>query len=323
MAGISTGFAAMSIVQQLGARTEAIETRAGAAAFCKIARLLLAAGGDRAQAIRLAPAYHASDRVTAIIKASITGGTMGDWSAVSDYVNVSTAFSESLRTLSCFDRMLGDGIVPAPLRSRGITVVTGIGGGNPGERMVKNIGTLTLGNALVEPRKSTAILVMSEEVAKSANASTNALLDNELRKGVASATDQAFLSSLIASTTPVASSGSTLGNITTDLSAMVDAVVTAPGSRLYFVASPQNLKKMLLKTTAQGGVAFPALTAGGGDIIPGIVALPSDQIGSAALLIDATGIAGTATRSCSMQASKHRCRWKAHRTHRQPRRRLW
>jgi hypothetical protein len=219
---------------------------------------------------------------------------MNDWAAISDYVNISTAFSESLRSLSVYDAMLPS-ITPAPLRSRGITVTTGISGGVIGERGIKVIGKLSLGTALVEPQKSVAIVITTQEVARSGDANTAALFDSELRKAVVFATDSVFLAALAAASTPVASAGASFVNVMTDMGALLDGVTTHANSRLFYIASPANIKRLLLKSNTLGSPAFPGLRPGGGEALPGIVAIASDSIPSGVvLLVDATGIAGSA-----------------------------
>ena len=282
----------MGVVAQLAQRTEVAESRLASAEFVKFARVLMACGGNRHEALEKAAEHRARPRVVDIFKSAVTGGTLSDWSAIADYKVISQAFSESLRTVGCYDAMLPD-FTPAPLRSRGITITTGITGSVVGERAVKPISTIALGNALVEPKKAAAIIVMTDEVVRSADATVNSLFANELKKGVVAAVDATFLSALVASTVPVASAGATFNNILTDLGVLVDGVVTGPNSKLFYVTSPANMKKLLLKSTGQGGIAFPAL--GDGSLIPGITAIASDQLAAGvAIMVDATAIAGSA-----------------------------
>jgi hypothetical protein len=285
----------MGVIAQLGQRAEAIETRAAAAEFHKFARTLTATRGEWMEAAALAQQTRAKPRVVEIFKSAVTGAGLADWSALTDYQTISAAFSESLRSAGVFDAMLAGGIVPAPLRSRGIIVTTGITGSSPSERSIKPIGSIALGNSLVEPKKSAAVIVTTEEVAKSADANINALFDSELRQGVIAATDSIFLSTLIAGTTPTASAGATLGNITTDLGVLLSAVTSRASSKLYFIIDPTNAKKLTLKASSTGAPAFPGMGVNGGEIVNGVTCLVSDQLpAGTALMADATGIAGSA-----------------------------
>ena len=65
------------------------EDRYAAGAFCKLARLLTAARGDPISALALARAHRAKERIVGILKSAVTSGSLTDWSAISDYVNIS------------------------------------------------------------------------------------------------------------------------------------------------------------------------------------------------------------------------------------------
>ena len=122
----------------------------------------------------------------------------------------------------------------------------------PSEGAVKVIGTLAFGNSLVEPKKSAAIVIASEEVVKLGDANLNALFDAELRLAVAYATDQDFIAGMIASTTPIPSSGTTYSAVMDDFSALFAAVTMHAGSKLFYIISAQNLKNMMFITGPQG-----------------------------------------------------------------------
>ena len=121
----------MTILQTLDKAANA-EDRYAAGAFCKLARLLTAARGDPMQALALAQAHRAKERIVGILKSAVTSGSFDGLEC--DFrlrQHISQAFSESLRSLSAFGAMLADGMVPAPLCSRCITVTTGITGSSP------------------------------------------------------------------------------------------------------------------------------------------------------------------------------------------------
>jgi hypothetical protein len=288
--GMSKGNA-MGILQTV----ESAANRASAGEFYKLARLLALAEGDLLLAAEYGKQTYATPRVLDILrKTAVAGATIADWNVIGDYKIVSTAFSESLRTLSVFDAVLPF-MVPAPLRSKGTTVTTGIAGATPGEGQVKVISKLVLGNALVEPSKAIAIVIATQELLKLSDPAAAAQFNLELQKAVVAATDSTFLAALVAATTPTGSAGSTLANITTDLGVLLAAVTSGPHSRVFFVASPTNMKKLCLKASSTGAPAFPGLGPNGGEIIPGVTAIPSDQITStAALMIAADGLAGSA-----------------------------
>jgi capsid protein len=70
------------------------------------------------------------------------------------------------------------------------------------------------------------------------------------------------------------------------------AVTTGASSKLYWVLSPANVKKLAMKASSTGAPAWPSLTVNGGDIA-GIAVLPSDQIAStAAVMFAGDALAG-------------------------------
>ena len=79
----------------------------------------------------------------------------------------------------------------------------------------------------------------------------------------------------------------------TDLGVLLAAVSSGPSSRLYFVVGSGNAKKLTVKASSTGAPAFPSMGPNGGEILPGVTALVSDQIPSGhALMIAADGIVG-------------------------------
>jgi hypothetical protein len=282
-----------SIAQQIAERSEGLTQRAAKADFLKLSHMLLRYG-DAFNAAARCEVERCTPRVANILrKAAVTGGTLADWSAISDYENIQQAFQESLRSESVFDAVLNGGMVRAPLRSRGFSVVTGITGGVVTERSVKPISSLVLASQLLEPRKASAIVVVSRELADFPGSAQ--LFAAELTKGVVAATDNNFLAALIAATTPVPSAGATLANITTDFDVLLSAITTSATSRIYYVASPANMKSIVTKGNVGGQPAYPTLGPNGGELFPGVVAIASDQISSsAALMFAADAIVGNA-----------------------------
>ena len=281
----------MTIAAQLGERAESIGQREANGAFIKLAFMLLK--------YRRASDAHAhcevervSPRVRDILKSAVSGATIGDWSAIADYQNVQQAFQESLRDASVFDALNG-GMVRAPLRSRGFSITAGISGAVTSEPSIKVISSLTMAQQLLELKKAAAIVVTSKELADYPGAQQ--LFASELQKAVIAATDTNFLAALVAATTPTASAGSSLANITTDLGVLLGAVTTSATSKVFYVTSVTNMKKLVLKSNSVGSPAFPGLTLSGGEVFGGVTAIASDSIPfGAALMFTADAIVGNA-----------------------------
>jgi hypothetical protein len=275
---------------------ESLTKRADKGAFFKLSHMMMKHRGAY-NALQHAEVERATPRLKAILeKTAISPGGIDTWSAISDYRNISEAFTASLRSLSVFDRVVADGGVPGgmaitPARSRGFTVSTGITGSSPSEKSIKPISSLALAQQLVEPRKAAAVVVATKELVESPGAV--ALLNSELTAGCVAAVDSVFLSALVAGTTPTASAGNSLANITTDLGVLLSAVSTGANSKVYYVVSPTNMKKLVLKASSIGSPAFPELTINGGPIFGGVWAIASDSIPSGtALMFAGDALAG-------------------------------
>jgi hypothetical protein len=247
--------------------------------------------GGAYEALQHAEAERATPRIRNILKSAVSGATMGDWASITDYQNIQAAFLESLRDVSVFDAVLAGGMVRAPLRSRGFSIT--IAGSVVSERSVKPISSLVLAQQLLEPRKASAIIIISKELANFPGSQT--LFGNELQKAVVAATDTNFLAALVAATTPTASAGNSLANITTDLGTLLSAITTGATSKVFYITSATNMKKLTLKANSVGSPAFPGLSLTGGTVFGGITAIASDSIPSgAALMFAADSLVGNA-----------------------------
>ncbi len=280
----------MTIAQRLGQVSNDLASREAKGAFIKTMFLLLKHRSAQ-DAFQHVEVERASPRVANILKSVVSGSTIGNWGAVADYQVVQEAFQQSLRDSSVFDQVLNGGMIRAPLRSRGFSITTGVSGAVVPEGSIKVISSLTMASQLLELRKAAAVIVASEELADYPG--SQSLFANELQRAVIYATDQNFLAGLIASTTPVASAGSSLVQITTDLSVLLSAITTSATSRVFYVTSAANMKKLILKANTIGAPAFPSLSLTGGTMLGGIIAIASDAIpAGTAVMFAADAIVG-------------------------------
>src|SRR5262249_18277749 len=109
-----------SIAQQIGQASSNVEARTKVGELYKLAQMLLRYK-SAFNARSMVEAERATPRIAGILKAATGAATLSDWSSIADYQNIVEAFTESLRTASVFDAVLADGMIKAPLRSRGLT----------------------------------------------------------------------------------------------------------------------------------------------------------------------------------------------------------
>lgn len=272
-----------------------VDRRAGERAltgqFLKIAQCV-ALGGSDAHSAAL---ERATPRVQEILRGLVSPiGTVGAGAALAEMTSLSAAFSTSLIGLSVFDTLLNNGMVRAPLNSKGTIISIAPSGGGVNEGDAKPISQLEIGLGSLKPQKAWAALALTSLLLDFSQPGATTLFGDELKKAIARATDAIFLSQVIAGAgAPIATSGTTFANVLTDLGALLAAVDVQPGSRLYLVMPPAKAKVWALMSTT-GGLAFPELdVTTGGPLAAGIEALISDQLpANRMVLIVSDGVVG-------------------------------
>ena len=278
----------MSIAAQVARVVANTEITARADEFILLAKAMVAA--SRGVSMPQLP-----ERVQTILRSPITPGATSDpnWSALSQYTTIATAFLESLRGISVLDTLLANGMKQVPSKSRIAVVTAAVTGSSVAELSSKPISLLALTASDVAPRKSAAIVVASREVFAFSGGAASALFASELRGAVAVSTDTVLLAALYAGVTPAASAGSTVANILADIDALLSALTLGVSSRVFVVMSAANVAALLTKASSAGGAAFPLLTLNGGQILGGVDVIVSDAVPNGAIIaIDATGLAG-------------------------------
>jgi HK97 family phage major capsid protein len=263
----------------------------------------------------VAQAEHARfDRATKILRAVVAGGSLSDpaWAgSLADHTTAVTGFVESLRTAGAFDGMFAS-MTRLPTGTHIAFATIAAVGAVTAELGFKPVSRLTLDVADLTPRKAVTIFVLSDALARAiAGTGGDQFLTNELRAGVAAATDLAFLPEIAIDTVEVASNGGgSAVAIYEDLAALQAAIRVGTQSRLFYIMSPALAGQLGLKPDANGQPAFPQMSAFGGEIAntPVLVtdALESASAGEAILLVDASGIAadvGTITLSRATNAT--------------------
>lgn len=256
--------------------------RSEARAFASVVRMLAIAGPDGNPA-EVARAARASDRVQKAVKAAVPAGTLTGDDSLAAYASVSGAWLASLRLTGVFDRMYQD-MRQAPVLQRFSTVTQTFVADEVNEGMAKPIASFSVaGNEPLRPRKAAAIMVISNELARTSDA--NRLIEEELRAAIVAGVDAVFLADLIAAVTP---GGST--NSVADVDALLQAVPLGTASVPFFVLAADVAR--LMSTERTGNIRlWPELGILSGSI-NGVPALVTDRLpAGASLLVDAAAIA--------------------------------
>lgn len=282
----------------------AIPAIPGASDFTAYAKFLLLSRGNVSTALSLAENTHGtSERVVRVLKAAVAAGTTTNvtWATeLIDHEIIVGGFLEALRNDGIFDRLLAGGMRQVPLKAGRIVVnSTLLVAGKVGEGAPKPISALSLGDSDLEPEKVSAIIVLSNELAKAAGSSGMKFLSSELRAAVVAGSDKIFLDALAAAAVPVTGSA----DVGADIAALLAAVGFGSTSQLYLIVSPV-LAAGLAAAHAATGFLYPSMTPMGG-ALAGITTLVSDQMADdQALMIDASRIAG-ATGPVVLDSASH------------------
>lgn len=199
---------------------------------------------------------------------------------------MSNAFLQSLRTLSLFEAMRPFS-PEVPFSTKIVVVTSGATGSTVNEAMVKPISKVGLTAADTDLQKSLAIVVLTEELLRSASIT---LFQTELQRAVAAAVDSAFITKITTGISPTTSNGGTSIAILQDLDAGLAALSLDAGSKVFCATSPTIMKNLVFKTTSTGERAFPELSVNGGNL-SGVEFFPTAGVSGQFVFFDATQIA--------------------------------
>jgi hypothetical protein len=279
----------MTIMQTIGRAAADQSTRARSNEFVQYARCLLQAKGMPAEALIYAKRNYATDRVQDVLKSAIAAGgtTTNDWG--SELATFSTGFAGGLGSFGAFDKILSDGaFLRLPMKTRVAVITTLVSGATVAELKPKAISKIQFTNPQLDPCKSTAIIVVTQELAVASSPAAFNLLGDELRKGVALATDVEFIRRILADgdVDAVTSTGASLDAIIADLTTALVLVNVGANSRVYVIAPPKVIRAMALMRGTSGAPAFPELGILGGSI-SGATVVASDALMDKILILDA------------------------------------
>ena len=289
-------------MRSLGKVSANLETATRAGEFVALARILCASSGYVGDTVAMAKAQRISPRVvsvleTGIYKSAVAAGGLapGNWGAeLGDYGNMITAFVDSLKTFGAFDSMLPS-MKRVPLRTRLAFVSIGATGAIVPGGHVSPITQLSLtGNMQIDEHKALAILVMSVELARMAGSAGNDLFARELRAAISVVTDQQFIALITAGVTPIASSGSSVVAVRTDLAAALAGIETDAQSDIFVLVPAKIAKAWALTNTESGAPAFPEMGVLGGMIAGMRVIVTSGAADGTIVVADANQIAANA-----------------------------
>lgn len=289
----------ISIPQRIAAYQESADVTLRAGEFLQVARALLAtkdAPEARAFMRRVLATPRAQEMFDqrAAVPAAVTYDST--WAGpLIPFQAAAAAFSESIRNICAFDRVISDGsFLRVPPQTTVRITTAGAAASVVGEGAPKPASLLGFTSANVTMSKVPVFVVISAELMKAAGPGALALLSRELAGALSQGTDTFFLQQLLIGLTPIPSSGSNSVAIQNDIRDLLDALVIGAASRLYFVMPPLIAKRLAVVGDSAGSRMFPQMSPTGG-MLDGIIALVSDSASPGTLtLFDSSQVAVSA-----------------------------
>lgn len=248
----------------------------------------LAAGSTFHESLSVAEKERASPRVVEALKAASPGAILADGQWAGDLApsagEMAVAFVESVRPRSIFYSMAPLAI-PAPFHARAIAAAL-IPTEDTAENTWISVKSSSIDPFTLSPVSTGAIIVVSDELARSSAPEAFRALRAELEKGATLAVDKRALSIALNGITPVEATADPLA----DVRALLNDVSLTGGGRLLFAAAPDTANSA---ATVEGmGSVFPQMGPLGGSILD-IPVIVSDAMapGSLALFDAASFVA--------------------------------
>lgn len=272
-------------------------------AFTRYVMALVRSKGNVAEAMMFANAQTQAKRwddtpeVERVLKAAVDAGTTtdADWaSKLVDYNSLASEFVELLRPMTILGRF-GTGNIPSlrrvPFNVRMATQTSGGTYGWVGEGSAKPVGELAIGEILLRWAKASGIIVVTDELMRMSNPSVEAVVRNDMLRGMANFSDIQFTdpdvaevsntspASIFNGATPVPASGTTAENLRADLADLWDKFFTAniaPTTGVFIMSNRQAMRISLMRN-ALGQKDFPDMTPMGG-VLEGFPVIASESV---------------------------------------------
>ena len=281
----------MTIAARIGQLARDQEANAKAMDFCHVAQCIALGQGQSRNAIMAAQKGPTTERVVAAVKTAVIPGSTSDgtFAAPLAYQELSLAFLVSLRNIGVFDAALPFA-VDVPLNMQVAVTTTGITAASIGEGQVKVISKISLAASALTPRKAVAIIAVTSELLRMGGAKASRLFQQELSRAVAAETDSKFLSVISTGISASPSTGSNAAAIAADMGALLGALSTGVGSKVFIAMNPSDVKHFAIQIGTTGERAFPGVTINGGDYA-GCTVIPTEALSGLIIAFDASQLA--------------------------------
>lgn len=285
--------------------------------FARYAMCVAAAKGNAYQALEMAKSrYPDQPRIQLALKSAVEAGTTTDptWAgALVVYQNFAGDFIEFLRPATIIGKF-GTGNVPSlrrvPFNIRIVGQTSGGSGYWVGQAKAKPLTKFDFAPVTMKWAKVASIAVLSEELVRFSNPSSEALVRDAIAAAIIERIDIDFVdpykdevadvspASITNGVTAIPSSGTDFASIQTDIQAIMGAFISAnitPTSGVWIMNSSTALALSLM-VNALGQRAFPDITMTGGTfqglpvIVSQYVGIPASPSNNIVILANASDI---------------------------------
>lgn len=245
--------------------------------FVRAAMSLARANGDKLLAVQYAKEWKDTPEVELYLKAATAPGTTTDptWAGpLAVMANATNEFLELLRPATILGKIPNLRRVPfnttVPVQSAGgLYQWVGQGKGKP-------VGKLAFSSANLGIAKAAGIIVLTEELVRTSSPSAEAIVRNDMIKGIAQFLDQQFIDPAVAAVANVSPASITNGAPTIvstgsaykDLAQLVAMLATAniPLGGIVLIMSETNGFTLGMIRDGNGNRLFPNVSASGGSV---------------------------------------------------------
>jgi HK97 family phage major capsid protein len=272
------------------------DTAARTYSFAKAASYLAQAKGHAPDAAVLAQRSGASLNEIRLVRSAVPAGatSSSDYDTIAGLQEVSAEFVALLANTSAFFALMAAGMTEVPFQGRIGWTTAGATAFIVGEGAAVPATSFTLdGESGLPRRMAAALIVLSDELASSGSAKSEALIAKELRRAVAKVTDEEFFDLVVgADTTQIASAGTDADDAVSDLRALLEAVAPSAQSKLLWAFAPDAARRASMLATMAGSFLFPNMSPSGGSI-RGIPAIVTDGLAAGKVaLLDGASMVG-------------------------------
>lgn len=263
-------------------------------AFTRFALAMAMAKGNLMHAERLAEErWKDTPEVALVLKAAVSAGTTTatTWAApLVQYDDMAGEFIDLLRPMTILGKMNSVRRVPFNIRIPRQTA--GVSGSFVGEGQPKPVNALAFDNITMTWAKAAVIVVLTDELVRYSNPSAEALVRNDMLKGISTYLDRRFIdpsfagvanvspASITNGITPRQSTGVTVAAITNDVKAILTAYANAELnlSTGVWVMAPKTALALSLIRNTDDEFVFPGITVSGGTWF-GLPVITSNAVG--------------------------------------------